>query len=87
MPEICRFLGIIISMYYHEDHPVPHFHAKYGGEVAVFTIMDLRLIEGKLPKRVVALVLEWGFEHRDELMRDWELARSGEPLIRIAPLV
>ena len=87
MPEISRFLGIVITMYYNEDHPVPHFHAKYGGQTGVFTVMDLSLIEGKLPKRVIALVLEWGFDNRDELMRDWELARKGEPLFRIAPLV
>lgn len=66
MPEISRFFGIIIAMYY-KEHGIPHFHAKYGGQTGVFSIRDLQLIEGRLPKRVVALVLEWAFEHRETL--------------------
>jgi len=66
MPEISRFLGIVIAMYFKEHGP-PHFHAKYGGQRAGFSIEDLRLIEGKLPQRVVSLVLGWAFQHREEL--------------------
>ncbi len=62
MPEISRFLGIVIAMYYNEHAP-PHFHAKYGGQRASFSIQDLRLTEGRLPQRVISLVLEWAFEH------------------------
>lgn len=54
MPEICRFLGIIISMYY-KKHAPPHFHAKYGEKRASFSINELKLIEGTLPKRGVSL--------------------------------
>ena len=86
MPEISRFLGIVIGIYYKEEHPVPHFHAIYSGQRASFTISDLRLIEGHLPKRIISLVLEWAFEHRDELMEDWELARARKPLKWIEPL-
>lgn len=86
MPEISRFLGIVIAMYYKEEHLVPHFHAIYGGQRASFTIADLRLIEGYLPRRVVSLVLEWAFEHRDELMEDWELVQARKPLKWIEPL-
>lgn len=86
MPEISRFLGIVIAIYY-KDHGLAHFHAKYSGQTAVFTIADLKLLEGVLPKRIVSLVLEWAFEHRDELMEDWELAAAGEPLKKISPLV
>ena len=86
MPEVCRFLGIVISMYY-KDHAPPHFHAKYGGERAAFSINELRLIEGSLHKRVVSLILEWAFEHRDELMEDWKLAERKEDLKKIDPLV
>ena len=86
MPEISRFLGIVIAIYY-KDHGLAHFHAKYGGQTGVFTIADLKLIEGVLPKRIVSLVLEWAFEHRDELMEDWQLAAAGEPLEKISPLV
>mgnify|MGYP000368552873 CR=1 FL=1 len=86
MPEISRFFGIIIVMYY-KDHQPPHFHAKYGEETGVFSIADLKLIEGYLPKRVISLVLEWAFEHREELMQNWELAMEKEPLRKIAPLI
>ena len=86
MPEISRFFGIVIAIYYRE-HPPPHFHAKYGSETGVFSISDLKLIEGRLPKRAISLVLEWAFEHRDELMEDWELAMARKPLRKIPPLV
>jgi len=86
MPEISRFLGIVIVMYYQEHQP-PHFHAKYGNQTGVFSVVDLKLIEGSLPHRVISLVLEWAFEHRDELMEDWELAMAQKPLRKIAPLV
>jgi hypothetical protein len=86
MPEICRFLGIVIAMYYREHQP-PHFHAKYGDQTGVFAIEDLRLIEGSLPNRVISLVLEWAFEHRDELMKNWALTMAKKPLRKIAPLV
>ncbi len=85
MPEISRFFGIVIAMYY-KEHGIPHFHAKYTGETGVFSIADLKLIEGHLPKRVVGLVLEWAFEHRDDLLADWELARTKKPLQLIPPL-
>ena len=65
MPEICRFFGIVIAIYY-KEHGEPHFHAKYSGQTGVFSITDLKLIEGHLPKRVIALVLEWAFEHQEE---------------------
>ena len=86
MPEVSRFLGIVVAIYYSELHQ-PHFHAKYGGERALFSIADLRLMEGHLPKRVISLVLEWAFEHRDDLMQDWELAKERKPLKEIPGLV
>jgi hypothetical protein len=85
MPEISRFFGIIIAMYW-KEHGVPHFHAKYSGHRASFAIADMRLMEGKLPPRVMGLVLEWATIHAEELQRDWELAVKQEPLHTIAPL-
>ena len=85
MPEISRFFGIVIAIYW-QEHGVPHFHAKYGGQRASFSINDLRLLEGGLPSRVTALVLEWAFQHREELLRDWELALAKKPLQPIPPL-
>jgi len=72
---------------YYKEHEPPHFHAKYGNQTGVFSIADLKLIEGYLPKRVISLVLEWAFEHRDELMEDWTLAKTQKPLNKISPLV
>lgn len=86
MPEISRFLGIVIAMYYN-DHGPAHFHAKYGEHTGVFSIADLGLLEGYLPKRIVSLVLEWAFEHRNELAENWGLLLAKRPLQRIAPLV
>ena len=86
MPEISRFLGIVIAMYF-KEHAPPHFHAKYSGQRAAFSIDDLRLIEGKLPPRVVSLVLEWAFLHREELLENWRRAELGEELKKIEPLV
>lgn len=85
MPEICRFFGIIISMYFN-DHPPPHFHVRYGEEKALVDIDALTVLRGHLSPRVLGLVIEWAAQHRGELMRDWELARSEEPLERIDPL-
>ncbi len=86
MPEISRFLGIVIAMYFNEHAP-PNFHSKYGSQRAAFSINDLRMIEGKLPQRVVSIVLEWAFLHREELMENWHRAVRKEKLQRIKPLV
>lgn len=85
MPELSRFFGIVIVMYW-KEHGVPHFHAKYAGQRASFSIAGLKLLEGHLPPRVTALVLEWAFLHRDELQKNWDRAMSKKPLKPIAPL-
>ena len=63
------------------------FSAKYAGKRAAFSINDLKIIEGRLPKRIVSFVLEWAFDHREELMEDWKLARKHEELKKIKPLI
>jgi hypothetical protein len=84
MPELSRFLGIIIAMYY-EDHAPPHFHAKYGEhEIAVDIVTGN--VTGDFPKRGLAHVLEWHDLHRNELIENWNLVRERRPLRRIAPL-
>ena len=85
MPEISGFLGIVIAMYYNEHYPL-HFHARYGENRASFSIDELKIIEGNMPKRVVSLILEWAFEHRGELMEDWERACRRQALAYITPL-
>jgi hypothetical protein len=71
MPEITRFYGIIIKLFF-GDHPPPHFHAVYGEQNALFNIETLEMIEGDLPPRARKLVLEWATEYKDELFKMWQ---------------
>lgn len=86
MPEISRFLGIIIQIFY-DDHNPPHFHARYGDKKGTFEISSLNVMEGNLPIRVRNLVVEWGDLHKEELMEDWALAQKGHVPNKIDPLV
>jgi len=86
MPEISRFLGIIISMFY-DDHNPPHFHARYGDSKATIRIDDLTVKEGGLPPRVLGLVIEWALLHKEELEKNWESAKNALPLEKIQPLI
>lgn len=70
MPEIARFYGIIIKMYFRE-HGVPHFHALYGEYNGVFEIDSLVMIEGDLPNRAHKLVKEWAANYQNELKEMW----------------
>ena len=81
-PEICRFLGLVIRMCFRE-HPEAHFHVRYGEWRAV---ASASVLSGALPPRAVGLVAEWATLHRDELRDDWNRARLGLPLEKIAPL-
>ena len=85
MPEICRFYGIVIKMYF-ADHAPPHFHAEYAEFEARIAIDSLAVISGKLPPRAMGLVAEWTSLHQQELTALWEKARQSEPLQRLAPL-
>jgi len=85
MPEICKFYGIRIEMFFN-DHNPPHFHAKYGEHKAEFEIRTLGILNGWLPPKAQALVIEWASQHRDELLGDWELAREHKQLYDITPL-
>jgi hypothetical protein len=85
MPEISRFFGMVIAMYYN-DHAPPHFHVRYGSQNAIVAIESGALIAGSLTPRVLGLVAEWTALHRSELFDDWERARQMEPLASIAPL-
>jgi hypothetical protein len=85
MPEVTRFFGIVVRMYF-RDHSPAHFHAEYGEYEALVEIETLSTLRGDLPRRAMALVLEWAALHRQELRADWERARGGEPLESIAPL-
>ena len=84
MPEISRFFGIVISMYWN-DHNPPHFHAAYGDHEAVISL-DGAVLQGSLPRRALSMALEWLAIHRAELLNDWELARLRKAMNPIDPL-
>ena len=84
MPEISRFLGIVIAMYY-KDHAPPHFHAKYGDFEVTVRIAD-GVAHGRFPRRPLERVMEWYSLHQSELLQNWNLARERRHLRPIAPL-
>jgi hypothetical protein len=71
MPEITRFYGIIIKLFF-GDHPPPHFHAVYGEYNAIFNIETLEMIEGDLPSRARKLVVEWATSYQSDLQAMWK---------------
>lgn len=85
MPTISRFFGILIRMYY-DDHNPPHFHVFYGEYEAMININTLEIIKGELPRRVLAMTIEWASIYRDALKEDWKLAVQHLPLQQIEPL-
>ncbi len=85
MPTISIFYGIVIQMFW-QDHAPPHFHAIYGEHEAQIDIRTLAVLEGHLPRRALALVLEWAEQHRDELMEDWTLCVTNRHPNKIPPL-
>ncbi|MDY0374922.1 MAG: DUF4160 domain-containing protein [Desulfobacterium sp.] len=70
MPEIARFYGIIIKLFF-GDHPPPHFHAIYGEHVGLFSIDDLSMIEGDMPNRAKKLITEWATIYQSDLKDIW----------------
>lgn len=82
------FYGVIIRMYLLDEqhHNLPHIHAKYAEFEASINLVDGDVLAGELPRKQLRLVQAWIELHRDELMADWELARSGELPYKIAPL-
>ncbi len=85
MPEISRFYGIVIKMYF-RDHPPPHFHAEYAGQEMIVDIQSVSVIAGTLPSRAMRMVLEWTTQHQPELIQMWGLAANLQPIGRIDPL-
>ena len=85
MPEISRFYGIIIRMYW-SDHVPPHFHAIYGEYVAEIVIETFAIKKGYLPPKALALVVEWASIHKNELLENWQNAQNITPFKKIAPL-
>ena len=85
MPEISRFYGIVIKIYF-ADHSPPRLHAEYGSEEALLNIDSLAVIAGNLPPRAISMVREWASLHRDELRVAWNKAKNLQSPGAIAPL-
>lgn len=82
MPEISRFEGIIITMYFN-DHNPPHFHVEYNGMEAIYDLEEGAFIKGAIPSRQARLVLAWAELHKNEIMEMW----TKKEFRKIAPLV
>jgi phosphomannomutase len=85
MPEISRFFGISIRMYF-DDHNPPHFHAFYGGAEIEVGLDPIEILHGRLPRRAMGMVLEWTVLHRQELLLNWDRLHSEQEPHRIDPL-
>lgn len=85
MPTISMFRGIKVTMYW-QDHKPPHFHAYYGGDEVIISIMELEVLEGGLPSKQLKMVLGWAAIRQDQLMDNWELAVKKQELFAIEPL-
>lgn len=88
MPLISSFYGVLIYMYWLDtrQHHLPHIHAMYAGDEAVFGIETGDVIDGQLPRRQTRFVQAWIELRRDELLADWSLAVKGQPVFPIDPL-
>ena len=73
MPEVCRFYGIVIKMFFKpKEHEPSHIHAIYGEKVAIFDLKTMEVVEGDLPKKAVELVKEWMKLNQNELLKMWD---------------
>jgi len=88
VPEISRFFGVIIRMFAEPDerHHGAHFHVYYQDRAAVFSIEELEVIGGSLPRREQRLVEAWAELHQGELVANWKRLQSGRAPYKIAPL-
>ena len=85
MPEISRFYGIVVKMFF-DDHPPPYFHAEYSGKSVVVDINTLSIVAGSFPHRAMCLVTESAQLHQDELRDSWRRAENLESPGKINPL-
>lgn len=85
MPELSRFFGIGIAMYY-DDHEPPHFHIRYHGVTARVRLPDLSVLDSGVPNKILELALWWALEHISELTEAWESVSQGKQPNKIAPL-
>ncbi len=85
MPTISIFYGIIIQMFWNEHAP-PHFHARYENYKVSINIHTFEVLNGKMPRRALSLILEWALLNREKLLEDWELCQKNQQPKKISPL-
>ncbi len=84
MPEITRFYGIVIKMFFKpKEHEPSHIHALYGEYIGEFNIQTLEMIQGDLPKKAQELVTEWLAKYQQELQKMWD----SQDIKKLPPLV
>lgn len=86
MPTLCMFRGIKIFINW-RDHEPPHFRATYGGEKVLISINELEVIDGKIPSKQLKMLLGWAAFHQEELHENWNLAKNGQDMFQIQPMV
>ena len=84
MPELCRFLGIVLFMIYDEHKPAS-FHAQYG-DYKITVEIETGVVEGRFPLWALKALMEWHDKYKDRLIEDWDLAEQHKPLNKIPPL-
>lgn len=84
MPEISRFYGIIVYMFFN-DHNPPHFHVNYQGYDAIIEIEN-GIVTGQMPRKALKLIYEWLDLHKKDLLKNWQKMRQRKPLSKIEPL-
>ena len=73
MPEISRFYGIVIKMFFKpKEHEPSHIHALYGENIGIFDIKTLEMQAGDLPPKAQELVKEWLSIYKEELQKMWD---------------
>ena len=83
MPEITRFYGIVIKMFFKpKEHEPSHIHALYNECVGIFDINTIEMINGDLPLKAQELVAEWILKHKDELQKMWD----SQEIHKLSPL-
>lgn len=85
MPEVSRFFGIVVRMFY-DDHDPPHIHVEYSGQKAKVDFQGNIILGGLKSRTAVRLIREWIDIHTKELEEDWELAKNSREIRRIEPL-
>jgi hypothetical protein len=83
MPELARFYGMVVKMYFaQKEYNPPHIHVIYGDYMSAIDIQTLDVLEGDLPEKALNLVKEWIQQHQSEILEIW----STQQFKKIAPL-